>query len=377
MVTGLQGERFQVTYRVTALPENIERVATDLCFEETVEFPADILPDSVDCGVVGTVESTQAVDVNHWEVTISYADEVTGGELPQMLNVVFGNISLWPGVRVERLSLSRRLADAFGGPRFGEPGLRHRLGVGDRPLLATAIKPMGRSARDLAHIAGQCAEGGIDLIKDDHGLANQPFAPWRDRIVRCADAVAQANARTGHRSLYLPNITGPWAMIQERAAAAKAAGAGGLLIAPGLVSFDAMRYLARDPALDLPIMAHPTFLGSYVLHPDQGFSHYALFGQLMRVAGADAVIYPNYGGRFAFTRDKCLEIVQGLTDPWQGLLSSLPTPGGGMRIARVSEMVETYGHSVILLIGGDLFRGPDSLVSTSRRFLDQVEKASR
>lgn len=376
MTAMLQGERFHVTYRVASSAQNIMPIASALCLEETVEFPADILPDSVEPGIVGSVESAKAIDDNHWEVTISYAHEVTGGELPQMLNVVFGNISLWPGIRVQRLALSPSLAATFGGPRFGEQGLRQRLGVWDRALLATAIKPMGRSAKELATIAGQCAEGGIDLIKDDHGLANQSFAPWRDRIHRCADAVAQANAKTGGKSLYLPNITGPWETMQERAAIAQATGAGGLLIAPGLTGFDAMRHLAQDRSIDLPIMAHPTFLGSYVLNPEQGISPYALLGQLMRVAGADAVIYPNYGGRFAFTREQCLEIVQGLTDPLQGLASSLPTPGGGMTIARVPEMVATYGHAAILLIGGDLFRGSDSLVAKSQRFREQVTKAS-
>jgi len=372
----LSGERFGVTYRITARAEDIHRIATNLCFEETVEFPADLLPETVDEGIVGRIESMRALDDHQWDVAVSYANEVTGFELPQMLNVMFGNVSLWPGVRVERLSLSKSMAYAFGGPRFGSPGIRQRLGVWNRALLATAIKPMGRHSVELADIAGQCARGGIDVIKDDHGLANQPFAPWRERMTRCAEAVAEANAQTGRQSLYLPNITAPWGDIGERAHAAKAAGAGGLLISPGLVGFDVMRHLAKDAEIDLPIMAHPTFLGSHLMNPSHGLSHYALLGQLMRLAGADAVIYPNYGGRFSFTKDQCHEVVAGLTAPLQGFPASLPAPGGGMSVARVPEMLETYGDEMILLIGGDLFRGDGSLESTSQRFRELVEGTS-
>ena len=106
-----------------------------------------------------------------------------------------------PGIRVLRLDLPPSLLQQFKGPRFGREGLRALLGVADRPLLGTALKPMGLPAADLADLAYQLALGGVDIIKEDHGLTDQPFAPFAERVPRCAEAVARANRQTGYRCL--------------------------------------------------------------------------------------------------------------------------------------------------------------------------------
>jgi Ribulose 1,5-bisphosphate carboxylase, large subunit len=225
--------------------------------------------------------------------------------------VIFGNISIKPGIRLMRLDLPRALLARFKGPRFGRAGVRQLVNVHNRPLMCSALKPMGLSSADLADMAYRFALGGLDLIKDDHGLANQPFSPFQTRVEQCAAAVARANRETGLNCLYLPNITAPADKIAAYARFARDAGAGGLLICPGIVGFDTMRALADDDGVNLPIMSHPSFYGSMVTSPRSGISHYALYGQLQRPAGADMSIYPNFGGRFSFSVDECRSIVAG------------------------------------------------------------------
>jgi ribulose-bisphosphate carboxylase large chain len=308
----------------------------------------------------------------HGEATISYAVETTGFELTQLLNVVFGNFSLKPGVRVERLELPEALLHAFAGPRFGRDRLRALLGIPRRPLLCTALKPMGLSVEALADQAYLLALGGIDLIKDDHGLSDQPFAPFAERVQRCAEAVARANRETGLRCLYLPNVTAAGDQVQHRAHLAHTAGAGGLLIAPGLAGWGTMAQIAADATLSLPIMSHPALQGSFVTSRESGISHYALFGQIARLAGADASIYPNYGGRFSFTVAECRSIAAGCAAPMGAIRPALPTPGGGMSLARVPELREVYGREVIFLVGGGLHTHSADLVANCRHFRDLV-----
>jgi len=280
-----------------------------------------------------------------------------------------------PGIRVQHLFLPGSLLRQFMGPRFGRAGVRNRLGVAKRPLLCTALKPMGLSARSLADLAHQLALGGIDIIKDDHGLANQSFAPFQERVQRCAGAVNEANQRSGYRCIYVPNITGPADQIVARAFEAKKIGAGGVMLAPGLAGFDGMRQLAVDASFDLPVFSHPAWLGSFVAHPDNGVAHRVIFGQIPRLAGADATIYVNYGGRFSFSPQDCRDIVEGATMPMGQLNTIFPTPGGGMTLANLPEMVEFYGHDVILLIAGGLYgHGPDlgKNCREFRKFVEQV-----
>jgi ribulose-bisphosphate carboxylase large chain len=386
-VSGLSGLRFSVVYRIAGTEEEARSRAEDIRYEQTVEFPADLTPPGdISELVVGRVERVSAVPAGgdapadspsaRTDVEISYAVETagSGGDIAQFLNVVYGNVSIKPGIRVQRLILPTEFLASFSGPRFGRKGLRDLLGVRGRPLVCTALKPMGLSSAALAELAYRFALGGIDIVKDDHGLADQPFSPFAERVARCADAVARANARTGRRSIYMPNVTGPFDLVMERCAEAKSAGAGGILVCPGLTGLDAMRVISAENSLSLPVMAHPAFLGSYVTSETNGFSHYALYGQLMRLAGADATVFPNYGGRFSFTREECAEIARGCSDPMGTVAPIFPTPGGGMTLDRVRDMVGLYGGDFIILMGGGLHRSGPDLAANSLAFISMLEE---
>lgn len=371
----ISGERLLVTYKLTAKDqEEAYAKAKDICIEQTVEFPEELLLiDWIRFEVVGHIESLEEVEEGSYWAQISFAVETTANEFTQLLNVLFGNISIKPGIRVERIDLPPSLLKEFKGPRFGRKGLRKLLKVSHRPLLHTAIKPMGLSSKELANLAYQCAKGGIDIIKDDHGLTNQAFAPFSERVERCAAAVARANRETGGNSIYVANVTAGPAEAIQRAKTAKAAGAGGLLLAPALAGLDTMRQIAEDDEIGLPILSHPAFQGSYVLSPTSGISHLAYYGQLTRLAGADAVIYPNFGGRFSFSRQECLSIIEGTTVDMGPIKSIFPSPGGGISLERVPDLLSVYGTEVIFLMGGGLFKqGPD-LVANCRYFRGLVE----
>jgi len=339
-----------------------------------VEFPAEEVPEGIIRDhVFGRIEQFGPWGGDGFKAIISYANEIAAGELTQFMNVVFGNSSIKPGIRVEHLDLPESLLRAFKGPRFGRAGLRALLHIPKRPLLSTALKPMGLSSQELADLAYQFVLGGMDIIKDDHGLSNQCCSPFEERVRLCAAAVQKGSKETGQPCLYIPNITAPHSEVMKRARFAKQAGAGGMMVAPGLIGFDLMRELADDDSLALPILTHPALQGSFVTSRS-GISHGVIFGQLARLAGADATIFPNFGGRFSFSCSECKEIVTATSESMGHLKSIFPAPGGGMSLDKVPDMLETYGQDLIFLIGGGLFRhGPD-LVQNCRHFRKMVEE---
>ncbi len=371
----LSGERFDVTYRLTGDKELALEKARALCLEQTVEFPAELVPaGDIREQIVGRIAAFERADENHFSVRVSYAVETTGLELTQFLNVLFGNSSIKPGIRVEKFDLPPALLEKFRGPRFGRAGWRALLDAPTRPLLATALKPMGLPPQEMAKLAYQFALGGIDIIKDDHGLADQSFCPFRERVEQCAQAVARANRETGLQCIYMPNITAPADRIAANARFARAVGAGALLISPGITGLDTMRLLADDDSIALPLMAHPALQGSFVAHPDNGISHFALFGQIARLAGADASVFPNVGGRFSFSREECARIADGTQTAMGNLKPIFPTPGGGMSLERVNQMLELYGRQVIFLVGGGLHTYSPDLVANCRAFRKMVQE---
>ncbi len=368
------GDRFSVIYRIFGQEQEALAKAGDICIEQTVEFPADEVPlGIIRDHVFGRIEQFEPWDPGSWRAVISYAVEIAAGELTQLLNVIFGNSSIKPGIRVEHLDLPESLLGKFKGPRFGREGLRRLLNVPKRPLLSTAIKPMGLSCAELADLAYQFALGGMDMIKDDHGLTDQCCSPFEERVKRCAGAVGKANSETGGRAIYVANITAPASDVVRRARIAKEAGAGGLMVAPGIIGFDLMRELADDDSIGLPVLTHPALQGSFVTDSN-GMSHRVIFGQLARLAGADATIFPNFGGRFSFSREECREIVAGTAEHMGRLKPIFPAPGGGMSLARVPEMLDAYGQDLIFLIGGGLFKHGPNLVENCRYFRNMVEK---
>ncbi len=368
-------KRWQAVYHLMGDEEEARARAEDICIEQTIEFPADLVPQDsyIRREIFGRVESLDpAPSGDGYIARISFDESVAGGELTQFINVIFGNISIKPGIRLVGLSLTEGMLKRFRGPRFGRNGLRRILGAHDRPVLCTALKPMGLSADELADLAYRFALGGIDIIKDDHGLANQAFSPFEERVEKCAAAVAKANRETGYRSIYMPNVTASAGELVARGQFAREAGAGGLLVAPGIVGFDAMRLLAEDDSIGLPIMAHPSFLGSFVTNRTSGISHGVIFGTLMRLAGADATVFPNYGGRFSFTREECHEIADATVAPLGDVKPIFPAPGGGMTLDRLPDMRTLYGDDVIFLIGGALHRLGPRLEENARMFREKA-----
>ena len=372
----LSGSRFTVSYLITGSDAEAQTTAKDISFEETVEFPEDLTPvGPITEHIVGRIEDLRNVGPELFCADISYAVEIVAGDLTQLLNVVFGNISLKPGIKVKSLQLPLTLTSDFRGPRFGRAGLRALLDVFHRPLTSTALKPMGFSPAELAEQAYSFALGGIDLIKDDHGLADQRFCPFEERAGRCAEAVAKANRETGRKSLYAPNITTSPPRMLERARMAKSLGAGALLVVPALVGFDAVRAIADDDGIGLPLMTHPSFGGSFVTSPRNGFSHAVLFGQLVRLAGGDVSVFPNFGGRFSFSRQECIEIAHSCAGELGSLKAILAAPAGGMTLDRVKDMIEVYGRDFVLLMGGGLHRRSPNLAENASYFTKLLESA--
>jgi len=366
MTKSVSGERFIVTYILSGEKADAQAAAEDICIEQTVEFPPELIKDTfIRENIFGRIESFSEIEEKKFCADISFAFESSASELTQLFNVMFGNISLKPGIRISDIVLPQHFAVQFKGPRFGIEGIRNMLDVYDRPLISSAIKPMGMSTAEFADLAARFALGGMDIIKDDHGLSNQKFSPFKERVKACCNAVNEANVKTGGRTLYFPNITAPFDEIIDRAYYAKECDAGGVLISPALTGFDVMKYLADDDNFGLPVMSHPAFIGS-LLSGTAGFTHGALLGKMMRITGADIVVYPNFGGRFSFTKDECRDIIKNCLCEYSHFKSIFPCPGGGMNFSNIPEMKSFYGDDVIYLMGGGLFKRSDDLVANCR-----------
>jgi ribulose-bisphosphate carboxylase large chain len=366
-----EDERVGVTYRLFGNDDEVEALARRIAFEQTVELPESQVRDDIRRQVVGRLEAISADDDSEGArtVTITYPARHAGAHLSQLLNLAYGNVSIYPRVRLLDLELPQGLLDSFSGPRYGIDGLRALTGVYGRPLLATALKPKGAPIETLAGIGRDFALGGGDIVKDDQNLADD-FETFKRRVEACARAVEEANAKTGRRCLYFPHLAAQAAELDRYLEYVTTLGLHGVLICPMIVGLESTRDIAaRYP---LVIMAHPALTGSYTQSSDQGIDHGLLLGTLFRMAGADVSVFPNFGGRFSYTREQCLAIARRLREPLATLSPAWPSPGGGMAMADLAAMGADYGADAIFLVGGSLYAQDRRLRDGTRAFVDAI-----
>lgn len=359
--------RIAAVYRVRSTASAIDGRAQAIALEQSIEAPLAVVDDArVLREVVGQVASVVPAGPDAFDVTIQLAVETTGFEAGQLLNMLFGNTSLHDDVTLVDAEFPTSFAARFGGPRFGIAGIRDLTGAHGRPLTCSALKPQGLASAQLAAIAGTLARAGIDVVKDDHGLADQASAPFHERVRAVQRAVDEANRETGWRCVYAPSLTGHYGQLRTQLDDARAAGVRMILVAPMVSGVGSLVALARE--CGVPVLAHPALAGAARIAPP------LLLGKLFRLFGADATIFPNAGGRFSYSAETCRAIADAARAPWDGLAPMLPVPAGGMSVARVPEMRERFGNDTMLLIGGSLLVAREALPARAREFVVAVAK---
>jgi ribulose-bisphosphate carboxylase large chain len=290
---------------VRARAADIEARAQAIAVEQSVEMPLAAIADArVLSDIVGRVAAIGEAGEGCFEVRIELAAATVSDDAGQLVNMLFGNTSLHEDVTLTDAVFPDELLAAFGGPSLGLTGLRARTGAHGRALTCSALKPQGLGAAELAQLAFELASGGLDLIKDDHGLADQSYSPFAERVRLCGAAVRNARERTGRQTRYAPSLSGSLSDMERQLALARAEGIEAALIAPMIAGPSNFHRLRRDNP-DFAFIAHPTMTGVGVSP--------ALFARLFRLFGADASIFPNYGGRFGYSPAGCKAIAAGLS----------------------------------------------------------------
>ena len=365
--TALSDLRFEVRYRIRGASASFAaEAAAAIALEQSVEVPLDAIFDpAVRERIVGRVLSVEPAGAGLYETRIALAVDTTGHDVAQTLNMLFGNSSMHAHVELLDADLPEALVKACGGPRFGVEGLRKLTGAHGRPLTCTALKPQGLPVSELARICYVFAAAGVDVIKDDHGIADQHYSPFAERVAACQQAIRRAARETGRTALYAPSLVGSPKALYARAKILREEGVGAALVAPGLVGIPVFQELVAEH-LQVPVLAHPSYAGTVRVAPA------FILGKLFRLLGADATIYAHYAGRFAYSQAECASIAEAARVPWPGVRPCLPVPAGGMTVDRVGELVKFCGVDSMLLIGGSLLRAGAALPERTREFVRAV-----
>jgi 2,3-diketo-5-methylthiopentyl-1-phosphate enolase len=309
-----------------------------------------------------------------WIFQVAYPVHNFGAQLPLMLTTAYGEVSAVENLKLLDLHFPRAYVEQFKGPKYGVQGIRDRLGVQERPLLLSIIKPpMGLTPEESAAEFYKSALGKTDIVKDDELLVSHQWSHFTERIREHQKAAQTVYEQTGHKILYFVNITDRPDRLVENAYRAIEAGASALMVNYLTVGISALSMLADDANIPVPIMAHLNFGGAIYASPWSGASSHLVLGKLPRLAGADLVVYPNPYGKFPLQISKYMRIAQALTCQMYDLPAIWPAPSGGVHPGMLPVLYEELGVDFILGAGGAIYGHPMGPTAGAIAFHQAIE----
>ncbi|MFC4101010.1 2,3-diketo-5-methylthiopentyl-1-phosphate enolase [Paenibacillus xanthanilyticus] len=312
------------------------------------------------------------------DLKIAYPDVNFSRDIPALLVTVFGKLSMDGRIKLLDLEFSESFASAFPGPKFGLAGVRELLGVHDRPLLMSIFKSViGHDLEGLREQFYKQALGGVDLIKDDEILFENPLTPLEKRVETCMAAARLAEQETGQKLLYAVNLTGPTSQLVANAKRAVAAGANALLFNVLAYGYDALHMLSSDPEINVPIAAHPSLAGAFYPSPHYGIAAPLLLGKLMRLAGADLVLFPSPYGSVVMPKEENLAVQAALIDPSLPVRASMPVPSAGIHPGLVPLILRDFGQDVVVNAGGGIHGHPMGTAAGGQAFRQAIAAAEQ
>lgn len=319
--------------------------------------------------------AARVVSAQGSEVEIGFPEELfEPGNVPQYLSVVAGNLfglGALKKVRLQDVIFPQSLTRAHKGPRFGIEDARKILGVYDRPLVGTIVKPkVGLDPAGTAAVAEAAVRGGLDLVKDDETLTDQSFCPLIPRLEAVMSSLDRVEKETGKKAFYAVNVTAGADRILERAEEAVDHGANMVMIDVLTAGFSSLETLSQN--LDVPVHVHRTMHGAFTRDKSHGISMLVI-AKLVRMMGGTNLHTGSYMGKMSLEREENDLCRDALRDEWGGYKRVFPVASGGVYPAKVHGNLDGYGIDCIVQAGGGVHGHPDGTTAGARAMVQATE----
>ena len=130
---------FTIKYQIKTSADDVERLARKVAIEQSVETPESLISSEIEEQYVGKPSLIHNY-ADTYTLALTYHEEVLSKQFNQLLNLSFGNVAMYPNVRLLDIQLSDTCLQEFQGPLFGVEGIRNLLGVQDRPASCNSFK---------------------------------------------------------------------------------------------------------------------------------------------------------------------------------------------------------------------------------------------
>lgn len=319
------------------------------------------------------LSSQMVSDRASYLIQIAYPTVNFGAQFPMMLTTLLGNdASTSAQVKLVDLQLPESFVAQFKGPSFGIEGLRALTGVSDRPLVLNMIKPCtGFAPKTGAKIFYDVALGGVDFIKDDELLGNPDFCPAVERVREYNKAAQASFEKTGHKTIYIVNITDRADRLIDNARRVIEAGAQAVMVCYATVGYSMLRSVAE--AVNVPVFGHYAGSGMFYEGINSGMSSSLATGKFPRLAGADMVMTNTPYGGYPLKYQKYIHTAHELSLPYYHIKPTMPAVGGGVHPGMAERYMKDLGNDIILSPGGSVQGHPKGATAGARAMRQAID----
>jgi ribulose-bisphosphate carboxylase large chain len=295
------------------------------------------------------------------KVTVSFPIDNIGTNLPTLAATVAGNLydlGETTGVRLLSLGLPSSYRAQFERPRQGIAGTRKLMGVPDRPLLGTIIKPnVGLSAEQTGALVGDLCEAGLDFIKDDEVCADPIHAPLAERVRAVMARVRRHQDRTGRHVMVAFNISDDIDAMRRHAELVEREGGSCVMASLNWCGFGALTALRRSTGL--AIHGHRNGFGAFSRHPALGIGFDA-YQAMWRLTGIDHLHVHGMDGKFADANEDVADAARACLRPLGENDGVLPVFSSGQWAGTLpTTYAAIKSADILFLAGGGILAHPD------------------
>jgi ribulose-bisphosphate carboxylase large chain len=309
-------------------------------------------------------------------IRIAYPIELfEPGNMPNILSSVAGNVfglRALKNLRLNNIQFPKGLVQSFKGPLYGIKGVRKLLGVKNRPLVGTIIKPkLGLKTADHAKVAYDAWVGGCDVVKDDENLSSQRFNPFEERVVATLEMRDRAEAETGEKKVYMVNVTAETEEMLRRAQFVVDHGGRYMMVDILTCGFSALQTL-REHDFGLVIHAHRAGHAAFTKNTKHGISM-KVIAEVARIIGVDQLHVGTVVGKMSETREEVAENCEALKMELYGVKEVLPVASGGLYPGLVPALIHFFGKDFVIQAGGGIHGHTDGTVAGARAMRQAVD----
>ncbi|MCC7570696.1 ribulose-bisphosphate carboxylase large subunit [Candidatus Micrarchaeota archaeon] len=307
-----------------------------------------------------------------------------------VLGNIFGMKELTELVVLD-ISFPEKYQKLFKGPKFGIEGIRKYVGTSKtrRPHVGSIVKPkVGLTAKEFGNVAYDCWKNGLDLVKDDENLVDQPFCPWKKRFDYTIKMMEKAEKETGEKKVFASNITdSSIERMEKRLDHIKESGNRMVMLDVYIMGAPALMHMIKL-AQKANLFVHAHRAGYAAAHGGNFGVNFQIYEKYYRIMGVDQLHVGTGVGKMEGA-PILIKHLNELSRCYKGeeklYLGSLeytyskhikpmfPVASGGVDPAKVEGIVAIHTKDVIIQAGGGVHGHPKGTGAGARALRTAVE----